>query len=104
MFVKQQVSLQHQSAGGELLVGLCSIYHWDVVVAIVLCDETHGRPVALMVVWVEGDELLRVRLVQSVNLNGVLEGVAQQEHLNLKKTANKQRQKQLEKSRLIKNV
>lgn len=88
MFVEQEVALQHQSAGGELLVGLCSIYHWNVVVAIILCDETHGRPVALVVVWVEGDELLRVGLVQSVNLNGVLEGVAQQEHLNLNETAN----------------
>lgn len=36
-----------------------------------------------MVVWVVGDKLLCVSLVQSVNLNGELQGVAQQEHLHL---------------------
>lgn len=63
----------------------CSFYDWHIVVAVILCDEGHGLPVVLMVVWVVGDKLLRVRLVQSVNLNGALQGVAQQEHLHLHK-------------------
>ena len=72
-----------ESAGVELLVQLCSFHHRDVVVAVVLGDEAHRRPVVLVVVRVEGDELLRVGLVQSVNLKGAVQGVAQQEHLHL---------------------
>lgn len=79
----RMVSLQQQSAGGELLLRFCSFYNWHIVVAIVLCDEAHRLPVVLMVVWVVGDKLLCVCLVESVNLNGALQGVAQQEHLHL---------------------
>lgn len=53
--------------------------------AVVLCDEAHGWPVILVVVWVIGDKLLCVGLVQSVNLNSAFQGVAQQEHLHLHK-------------------
>ena len=55
----------------------------DVVVAVVLGNQAHARPLVHVVVRVEGDELLRVRLVQSVNLDGAAQGVAQQEHLHL---------------------
>lgn len=82
--------LQRQSAGGQLLAGLSSFSDRHIVMAVVLRDEAHGRPVVQVVVRVEGDELLRVGLVQSVNLNGVLQGVAEQEHLHLhRKNKNK---------------
>lgn len=82
--------LQRQSAGGQLLAGLSSFSDWHIVMAVVLRDEAHGRPVVQVVVRVEGDELLRVGLVQSVNLNGVLQGIAEQEHLHLhRKNKNK---------------
>lgn len=82
LFVWQEISLQRRSARVQLLQ-FCSFYDWHIVVAVILRDEAHGRPVVLMVVWVVGDKLLRVSLVQSVNLNGALQGVAQQEHLHL---------------------
>lgn len=73
-----------KSAGAERLASLfCGVGDRHVVVAIVLRDEAHARPVVLVVVRVVRDELLRVGLVQSVNLNGALQGVAQQEHLHL---------------------
>lgn len=78
-----QISLHWRSARVELLMQFCRFYNRHVVVAVILCDEAHGRPVVLMVVWVVGDKLLCVSLVQSVNLNGALQGVAQQEHLHL---------------------
>lgn len=84
MFVWQENSLQRRSARVEFFV-FCSFYNWHIVVAIILCDEAYGWPVILMVVWIVGDKLLRVCLVQSVNLNGALQGVAQQEHLHLHK-------------------
>lgn len=71
------------SAGVELLVKFWNFYNRHIVVAIVLGDEAHGRPVVFVVVGVVGDELLCVGLVQSVNLNSALQGVAQQEHLHL---------------------
>lgn len=88
VFVWQEVFLQWQSAGGELLLCFCSFYNGHIVVAIILCDEAHRFPVVPMVVRVVGDKLLCVCLVQSVNLNGTLQGVAQQEHLHLPKREN----------------
>uniref|UniRef100_A0AAZ1X2A2 Uncharacterized protein n=1 Tax=Oreochromis aureus TaxID=47969 RepID=A0AAZ1X2A2_OREAU len=83
------LTLDHrQSAGGELLLCFCSFYNRHIVVAIILCDEAHRFPVVPMVVRVVGDKLLCVCLVQSVNLNGTLQGVAQQEHLHLPKREN----------------
>lgn len=89
MFVWQENSLQRRSAQVEFFV-FCSFYNWHIVVAIILCDEAYGWPVILMVVWIVGDKLLRVCLVQSVNLNGTLQGVAQQEHLHLHKKGKNQ--------------
>lgn len=84
LFVWQEVSQQRRSARVALLV-FCSFYNWHIVVAVILCDEAYGWPVILMVVWIVRDKLLCVSLVQSVNLNGALQGVAQQEHLHLDK-------------------
>lgn len=91
MFVWQENSLQRRSARVEFFV-FCSFYNWHIVVAIVLRDKAYGWPVIFMVVWIVGDKLLCVCLVQSVNLNGALQGVAQQEHLHLHKKGKKIRE------------
>lgn len=91
MFVWQENSLQRRSARVEFFV-FCSFYNWHIVVAIVLCDKAYGWPVIFMVVWIVGDKLLCVCLVQSVNLNSALQGVAQQEHLHLHKKGKKIRE------------
>lgn len=85
-----RVSLQRGSAGGQLLLWLCSFHNRHVVVTVVLGDKAHGLPVVLMVVWVVSDKLLCVCLVKSEYLNGALQGVAQQEHLHLEKGTTKQ--------------
>uniref|UniRef100_A0AAQ5ZXA6 Uncharacterized protein n=1 Tax=Amphiprion ocellaris TaxID=80972 RepID=A0AAQ5ZXA6_AMPOC len=86
-----QVTVEARSSDAVLHHSPSCFYNRHVVVAIILCDEAHGRPVFLMVVWVVGDELLCVRLVQSVNLNGALQGVAQQEHLHLHRKTQRRR-------------
>lgn len=58
--------------------------HWDVVVAVILCDQTHTGPVFLMVIRIIGDKLLGVCHVQPVDLDGALQGISQQKHLHLK--------------------
>lgn len=81
---QELIPLQRRSARVQLRT-FRGFYNRNIVVAVVLCDEAHGRPVILVVVWVIGDKLLCVGLVQSVNLNSAFQGVAQQEHLHLHK-------------------
>uniref|UniRef100_A0A8C5H459 Uncharacterized protein n=1 Tax=Gouania willdenowi TaxID=441366 RepID=A0A8C5H459_GOUWI len=73
MFVWQE-ALQQPSTGGELFVEFCSFYHGHVVVPVVLGDEAHRLPLVYVVVRVVRDKLLCVGLVQSVNLDGAVQG------------------------------
>lgn len=80
------LGLRVQTVWRDVLWDLESIVlsHWDVVVAVILCDQTHTGPVFLMVIRIIGDKLLSVCHVQPVDLDGALQGISEQKHLHLK--------------------
>lgn len=51
---------------------LCRLPDGDIVMAVILCDETHTGPVMLMVIRVVCHKFLCVRLIEAEGLNGVL--------------------------------
>lgn len=51
---------------------LCRLPNRDVVMAVILCDDTHTGPVLFMVVRVVRHKFLRVGLVEPEGLNRVL--------------------------------
>uniref|UniRef100_A0A673T733 Uncharacterized protein n=1 Tax=Suricata suricatta TaxID=37032 RepID=A0A673T733_SURSU len=61
----------------------------DVVVPVVLGDQGHHRPVQGWVGGVDRDELFRAELGEPVHPNGVAHGIGQEEHLHLRKRANR---------------
>lgn len=69
-------------------VRFCSwcLGNWDVIVSVILCQKAKVRPVLFVVIRVVCYEFLCVHLVQAVHLDGLLQGVAEEEHLHLQCT------------------